>query len=196
MTKDAKKLEEKAKKSKAQIDAIVQVAHYLFEEKGYEAVGMREISSLASKSPMQLYRLGLDKQDLLAEVILRVNQKQIDEIKPFKKGKHKTAFSFIECYLLDLYESDVAVKPIRKEGAAFGWKWTAKYEALILEQLMQIIKPIGDALEHFGYKDIPAHCYAIWSLYYVGYRNAVMNNASAKECLEAIKPSLQICLKK
>lgn len=196
MTKDIAKLEEKAKRDRAQKETIVELAHILFEKKGYEAVGMREISALAGKSPMQLYRLGLDKVDLLAEVILKINEKQIQKIKPFIKDKHKDARSFIESYLLDLYKSDIAIKSIRKEGAAFGWKWPAKYEALIIEQLMQILKPIADALEHFNYKDIPAHCYAIWSLYYVGYRNAVMNNANAIECLEAIKPSLQICLKK
>lgn len=194
MTKDIEKLEEKAKKSQEQIEFIVKVAHRLFEKNGYEKVGMREISAAANKSPMQLYRLGLDKQDLLAEVILRVNAEQIRKIKPYPKSKSSS--KFIESYLLNLYEQDIAIKSIRKEGAAFGWKWSGKYEALIIGQLMQIIKPIADALTHESYDDIQARCFGIWSLYYVGYRNAVMNNADAKTCLEAIEPSLKLLLKK
>ncbi|MBU3588682.1 TetR/AcrR family transcriptional regulator [Polynucleobacter sp. 80A-SIGWE] len=196
MTKDIEKLEEKAKKSQRQIDSIVKVAHRLFEKTGYEQVGMREISAAANTTPMQLYRLGLDKQDLLAEVILKVNAKQIEGIKPFKASKTGSASKFVEGYLLTLYEQDIALKSIRKEGAAFGWKWSEKYESLIIEQLMQIIKPISDALIYDGFDDIQARCFGIWSLYYVGYRNAVMNNADAQACLDSIKPSLKLLLRK
>ena len=194
MTKDIEKLEEKAKKTQTQIDSIVLVAHQLFEKNGYERVGMREISAAAQKSPMQLYRLGLDKQDLLAEVILRVNAEQIKNIQPFSATKKLTAAQFIESYLLNLYEQDIALKSIRKEGAAFGWKWSDKYEQKIIAQLMEIIKPIADALTYFGYGEIEARCFTIWSLYYVGYRSAVMNNANAEKCLNNIRPSLHLAL--
>jgi hypothetical protein len=120
----------------------------------------------------------------------------INKIKSFNSASNTTVLAFIEKYLLDLYRQDIEIKSIRKEGAAFGWKWSEKYEALIIEQLMQILKPIADALSHFGYDEIEARCYAIWSLYYVGYRNAVMNDADANACLDAIKPSLVICLRK
>lgn len=196
MTKDVEKLEAKLKKDRVQIEAIVKVAQHLFEKHGFEKVGMREISAAAKKSPMQLYRLGLDKQDLLAEVILRVNAEQVKSIKSFTPNNKIAANKFIEGYLLDLYEQDIAIKSIRKEGAAFGWKWTEKYEALIIQQLLEIIKPIADALVHDGYKDIEARCYAIWSLYYVGYRAAVMDDANAQSCLNGIKPSLDLLLRK
>lgn len=187
---------DKAKKNQDQIEAIVKVAHRLFEKNGYEHVGMREISAAAQKSPMQLYRLGLDKKDLLAEVIIEVNARQIKKLKPFTASKETSAKSFIESYLLTLYEQDIEIKSIRKEGAAFGWKWSGKYEMRIIEQLMQIIKPIADALQHEGYEDIQARCFAIWSLYYVGYRNAVMHDVDAQACLDNIKPSLDLLLKK
>jgi AcrR family transcriptional regulator len=175
---------------------VITIAHRLFETRGYEAVGVREIAKEAGISPMQVYRLGLDKQDLLAEVILIVNQEIITAIKPFSKASSKSAVDYIEKYLLDLYAKDIDIKNIRKEGAAFGWKWSGNYEQLIIAQLMHILKPISDCLAHYQYDDIDARCYAIWSLYYVGYRNAVMNNASAAQCLEGIRPSLGICLKK
>ena len=187
---------EKARKSQEQIEAIVKVAHRLFEKNGYEHVGMREISAAAQKSPMQLYRLGLDKKDLLAEVIIQVNAKQIKKLKPFAPNPEISAELFIENYLLNLYQQDIEIKSIRKEGAAFGWKWSGKYEARIIEQLMHIIKPIADALEHEGFQDIQARCFAIWSLYYVGYRNAVMNDVDAQACFDSIKPSLKLLLRK
>lgn len=186
----------KANKTEQRKSEVINIAHRLFETRGYEVVGVREIAKEAGISPMQVYRLGLDKQDLLAEVILIVNQEIIDAIKPFAAGKSKTAVDYIEGYLLDLYAKDIGIKSIRKEGAAFGWKWSGKYEQSIIAQLMQILEPISDCLNHYRYEDIKARCYAIWSLYYVGYRNAVMNNASAAQCLESIKPSLAICLKK
>jgi AcrR family transcriptional regulator len=196
MTKSVEKLESKLKKAQAQIESIVKVAYRLFEKHGFEHVGMREISTHAKKSPTQLYRLGLDKQDLLAEVILRVNADQIKNIRPFVPHNKISSNKFIEGYLLDLYEQDIVFKTIRKEGAAFGWKWSDKYETLIIQQLMEIIKPIADALVHDGYKDIEARCYGIWSLYYVGFRAAVMNNADAQTCLDGIKPSLNLILRK
>lgn len=186
----------KAKKAQERLSQVISIAYRLFASRGYEQVGVREIAKEAGISPMQVYRLGVDKTDLLAEVILIVNQEMINKIQPFDSNSSKSALNFIEKYLLDLYLQDISIKSIRKEGAAFGWKWSDKYEALITEQLMQILKPIADALVHFEYDEIEARCYAIWSLYYVGYRNAVMNNADANACLEAIRPSLAICLKK
>lgn len=176
------------------INTIIGIAHRLFEQKGYEAVGIREICHAAGLSPTQLYRLGLTKQDLLAEVILRVNQEQIDVIMPFSPTKAATVQKYIEDYLQKLYVSDIKIKSIRAEGAAFGWKWSDKYESLITKQVFQLLKPIADALEHGGYDDIHARCYLIWCLYYVGYRKAVMNNSSAQECIKEIKPSLMLCL--
>ena len=186
----------KSAKAQERLALIVSIAHRLFASRGYEEVGIREISKEAGISPMQVYRLGVDKHDLLAEVILLVNQKMIDRLQPFNKAMSNSALRFIENYLLNLYKQDIEIKSIRKEGAAFGWKWSEKYEVLIIAQLMQILKPIADALTYFEYDEIEARCYAIWSLYYVGYRNAVMNNADAQECLNAIKPSLAICLKR
>lgn len=185
-----------AAKQQKRLAEVVAVARRLFEERGYEEVGIREISTEAGMNPMQLYRLGLDKHDLLAEVILTLNADQIKSIKPFSTVKFKSATDFVENYLLNLYKQDIAIKSIRKEGAAFGWKWSEKYEALIIEQLMQIIQPIVDALAHESYDNIQARCFGIWSLYYVGYRNAVMNSVDAKACLEAIKPSLKLLLRK
>lgn len=181
---------------KERIELVVGIAHQLFQEMGYENVGIRDICVRAGLSPTQLYRLGLDKKDLLAEVILRVNQSVIENIKPFSSKGFKTAQVFIENYLHDLYEMDIAIKNIRSEGAAFGWKWSNKYESQVIEQLMKMLKPIADALAFDHYDDIQARCFAIWSLYYVGYRHAVMENGNADDCLAQIAPALSICLKR
>jgi AcrR family transcriptional regulator len=182
--------------NRQRLETIIDIAHRLFAQSGYENVGIREICQAAGLSPTQLYRLGVSKQDLLAEVILRVNQKQIVNIKAFSASGFKSAQAYIETYLLNLYEADIAIKGIRAEGAAFGWKWSGKYEELIIAQILQLIKPISDALVHDQYDEVQARCYAIWSLYYVGYRHAVMHNGNAKACINGIKPSLALCLKR
>ena len=177
-------------------ELVIQIALEMFERDGYEHVGIRQICSVAGLSPMQLYRLGLDKKDLLAEVVLRINQQIIDRIKPFSTKGFRSAGEYIDKYLLDLYKQDIAIKSIRAEGAAFGWKWSGKYEELIIQQIFKMIQPIADALQHDGYDEIQARCYAIWSLYYVGYRHAVMHNGDAAACLTQIRPSLALCLKR
>jgi hypothetical protein len=45
-----------------------------------------------------------------------------------------------------------------------------------------------------GLDDIPARCIGIWSLYYVGYRQAVIHGGTADDCLATIKPSLRFYL--
>ena len=186
--------QETARQERAEL--VVQIAHELFEQNGYEHVGIREICTKAGISPTQLYRLGFDKKDLLAEVILRVNQDIIDRIKPFSSKGFTSAQDYIGNYLLGLYQQDIAIKSIRAEGAAFGWKWSGKYEELIIRQIFQMIQPIVDALQYDKYDEIQARCYAIWSLYYVGYRHAVMQNGHAAACLAQIRPSLALCLKR
>ena len=182
--------------NRQRLETIIDIAHRLFAQSGYENVGIRDICQAAGLSPTQLYRLGVSKQDLLAEVILRVNQKQIADIKPFCARGFKSAHAYIETYLLKLYEADIAIKGIRAEGAAFGWKWSGKYEERIIAQVFQLIQPIADALMHDQYDEIQARCYAIWSLYYVGYRHAVMHHGDAKACIDGIQPSLALCLKR
>ena len=120
----------------------------------------------------------------------------IYQLKSFDSALHISALVFIEECLLDLYRQDIEIKSIRKEGAAFSWKWSEKYESLIIEQQNQILKPVADPLTHFRYDDIDARCHAIWSLYYVGYRNAVMNNEDANACLNSIQQSQAICMKR
>ena len=57
----------KSEKNQLRLKQVVDIAHALFASRGYEQVGIREIAEAAGLNPMQVYRLGLDKQDLLAE---------------------------------------------------------------------------------------------------------------------------------
>ncbi|MFO0121433.1 MAG: TetR/AcrR family transcriptional regulator, partial [Inhella sp.] len=59
---------------------VLQAARMLFIEHGYEAVGMRDIAGAVGKQPLQLYRLKLSKADILAEVIIALNQEQIAQL--------------------------------------------------------------------------------------------------------------------
>ena len=172
---------------------VIKAARALFLEKGYDAVGMREIAQAVGRQPTQVYRLALSKSDILAEIIVTLNQEQIQKLPAMvARIKGKTALERSCSYLEKLYRSDIAHLPIRAIGAAYGWTWSSKYEALIVPQVHQLLQPIADWMAADGLSDIPARCYSVWCLYYVGYRRAVMHGGSASACLAEIRPSLAV----
>ena len=86
----------KQDKAQERLALVVKIAHQLFASRGYEEVGIREIANEAGISPMQVYRLGVGKHELLAEVILILNQEMIRKIKPFESTSYLSALTFIE----------------------------------------------------------------------------------------------------
>ena len=59
---------------------VLDAARELFMAHGYEAVGMRDIAKSVGRQPVQVYRLNLSKQDILAELIIALNEVQIGQI--------------------------------------------------------------------------------------------------------------------
>ena len=174
---------------------VLKAAKELFFEKGFEAVGMREIAHAVGLQPTQVYRLELSKTDILAEVIIALNDEQIQALPGMLTAiDGADAFERTCAYLLALYRFDVHYKPLRSVGAIHGWSWTGAYEAAVIAQVMQFLAPIAGWMKDEGFDDIPARCYGIWSLYYVGYRRAVVHGGSAQECLAEIRPSLKILM--
>jgi len=163
--------------------------------RGYEAVGMRDIALAVGRKPIQVYRLKLSKSDILAELIIELNQEQINRLPEIcKRVKGLNLLDRTCSYLRELYKLDVHYLPIRSVGAAFGWMWSATYEQRVVEQVHQLVKPLVDMMLESGLDDIPARCIGIWSLYYVGYRQAVIHGGTADDCLAVIKPSLRYFL--
>ena len=178
------------------LDKIQSVARALFMERGFEAVGMREISRAAGLQPTQVYRLQLSKIDILAEVIIELNSQLIDTLPALLETVRGNNALERSCdYLLALYQFDIHFQPLRSVGAIYGWSWNSTCEAAVIEQVWQLLAPIAGWLRQDGYGDIPARCYAIWALYYVGYRRAVTQGANASECLSEIRPSIEILLR-
>jgi AcrR family transcriptional regulator len=171
---------------------VLDAAKTLFLTHGYEAVGMRDIARAVGKQPVQIYRLNLSKADILAEVIIQLNQEQINQLPQLvSKVEGRTAFTRSCSYLRELYVLDIQYLPIRSVGAAFGWMWSATYEERVIAQVHQLITPLVEWMQEAELDNIPARCLGIWSLYYVGFRHAVMHGGSADDCLAAIKPSLR-----
>lgn len=176
-------------------EQVVHAAKILFMTHGYEAVGMRDIANAVGKQPTQVYRLDLSKTDILAEVIIALNAEQIAELpRLYSHVSGTTLFDRICSYLKQLYTLDIQYLPIRSVGAAFGWMWSKEHECRVIEQVGQLVKPVADWMSAAGLDDIPARCIGIWSLYYVGYRQAVIHGGNADDCLNAIKPSLRFLL--
>lgn len=183
------------KKAGSLREQVILAAKTLFMTYGYEAVGMRDIANAVGKQPVQVYRLDLSKSDILAEVIIALNTEQIAELpKLYSQITGTTLFDRICSYLKQLYSLDIEYLPIRSVGAAFGWMWSKEHECRVIEQVGQLVKPVADWMLDAGLDDIPARCIGIWSLYYVGYRQAVIHCGNADDCLNAIKPSLRFFL--
>lgn len=173
-------------------EQVLAAARILFMEHGYESVGMRDIAKAVGKQPVQVYRLKLSKADILAELIIALNQEQISELPELcKRVKGDSLFERSCSFLRELYKLDVHYLPIRSVGAAFGWMWSDDYEARVMEQVLQLVKPLAEWMQEEGLDDIPARCMGIWSIYYVGFRKAVMQQSNADDCLAGIKPSLR-----
>jgi AcrR family transcriptional regulator len=174
---------------------ILSVAKALFMEKGFEAVGMREIAKAVGLQPTQVYRLELSKTDILAEVIIQLNDDLIAQLPGMLKAvKGDTAVDRTCAYLLALYQFDIHYKPLRSVGAIYGWSWNATYESAVVAQVMQFLAPVAGWMGEEGLDDIPARCYGLWSMYYVGYRRAVIHGGSAEDCLAEIAPTLKILM--
>ena len=174
---------------------LVNAARILFTTKGYANVGMREIALKAGCSPMQAYRMGLAKEDLLAEISICLSNEQLEQIAAntvINAGEE--IYEFTIKYLTYLYERDIKNINIRRETAAYGWMWSTKYEERIITQVFGLLKPIIEALTTLGYDQVEARCMGIWSLYYVGFRNAVVHGHDAHICIDSISPSLKLLL--
>jgi len=174
---------------------VVQAAWDLFSTRGYTATGMRDIARQSGLAPVQVYRLGLSKEDLLAEVSILLTEHQLRHITSRARQRpEESLLSFVERYLLSLYRSDIRHLAIRRETAAYGWMWSNRHEERIVAQVGRLLQPISQALGGASLGDPQARLYTIWSLYYVGFRSAVVGGASPLECLDRIRPSLKLAL--
>jgi len=169
----------------------------LFLTHGYDAVGMREISHAVGRQPTQIYRLNLSKPDILAELVIELNDEQIRQIPDLCGRVAGTNLLDKVCaYFRELYALDIQHLPIRKVGAAYGWMWNQTYEKKIVGQVMQLLQPVITWMKEAGIEQIDARCYGIWSVYYVGFRRAAIHAGSADDCILEIRPTLEILLSK
>lgn len=175
---------------------ILDAARELFLTKGYEAVGMRDIARAVGCQPVQIYRLNLSKPDILAEVIIALNAEEIGQLPDLlAKVSGENLIERVCSYFLELYRLDIQYLPIRSVGAAFGWMWSARYEQAIIEEVLQLLQPVGGWMAEAGLDGIEARAYGIWSVYYVGFRRAAIHGGSAEACMAEIRPTLEILLR-
>jgi AcrR family transcriptional regulator len=176
---------------------VLEAAKALFLKHGYDTVGMREISHAVGRQPTQIYRLNLSKPDILAELVIELNDEQIRQIPDLcarVTGTH--LFDRVCGYFRELYALDIQYLPIRSVGAAYGWMWNPDYEEKIIGQVMQLLQPVIDWMTEAGLGQIESRCYGIWSVYYVGFRRAAIHGGSADDCIGEIRPTLEILLAK
>lgn len=174
---------------------VLAAARELFLTRGYDAVGMREIAAAVGRQPVQIYRLNLSKSDILAELIIELNDEQIRQLPALCARVIGSTLPARVCsYFRELYALDIHYLPIRSVGAAYGWLWNPAYEEMIVTQVMQLLQPVIAWMTEAGLDRIPARCYGIWSVYYVGFRRAAIQAGTADECIEEIRPTIEILL--
>ena len=163
---------------------------------GYDAVGMREIARAVDRQPVQIYRLKLSKSDILAELILDLNAEQIRQLPELcQRVKGGTVAEKVCAYFRELYALDIHYLPIRSVGAAYGWTWSKAYEEKIIGQVLQLLQPVANWMLEAGLDQIESRGYGIWSVYYVGFRRAAIHGGSADDCIQEIRPTLEILLR-
>jgi AcrR family transcriptional regulator len=164
---------------------VINVARQLFMSKGYENVGMRDIAQVLGQQPTQVYRLNLCKADILAELILELNEAQIAKLPIIKTQiKGDSVLEKVSSYV------DIEHLPLRKVAATHGWTWSLSYEEKHSKQVRQYLEPIETWMTDAGLTNVRARSLGIFSLYYIGYREAVIRQASASDCLKMIRTSL------
>lgn len=174
---------------------VLAAARELFLTRGYDAVGMREIAGAVGRQPVQIYRLNLSKADILAELVIDLNDEQIAQLPDLcARVTGANLLDKVCSYLRELYALDIQYLPIRSVGAAYGWMWNQTYEERIIGQVMQLLQPVIAWIGEAGIGQIEARCYGIWSVYYVGFRRAAIHAGSADECIREIRPTLEILL--
>lgn len=175
---------------------VLAAAKTLFMTHGYDAVGMREIARAVDRQPVQIYRLNLSKSDILAELILDLNAEQIRQLPQLcLRVKGSTVAEKVCAYFRELYALDIHYLPIRSVGAAYGWTWSKAYEEKIIGQVLQLLQPVANWMLEAGLDQIESRGYGLWSVYYVGFRRAAIHGGSADECIQEIRPTLEILLR-
>lgn len=170
---------------------VLSAARTLFMSNGYENVGMRDVAKAVGRQPTQVYRLKLSKSDILAELLLELNAQQIERLPLITSKITKgTLQEKVGKYLLKMYEFDIEHLALRQVGAAHGWSWSSEYEMKNFYQVSRLIAPIAKWIKEAELDDVNARCLGIFSLYYVGFRGAVIGKSSAIGCLKMIQSSL------
>ena len=179
-------------------EAAIALAKEYFSERGYEAVSLQELATELAVPPAALLRQELSKPDLLAEAIIALNDEQITwlESRPEATDESLPLQEAVERYLRQVYEFDIKHITLRRMGAAFGWLWAPKYEPRIWKQLFAPTAPIDGILLREGFSDREPIIKILWSLYYAGYRHAVMHRAPEEARLAEIRPALKLILRR
>ena len=179
-------------------EAAIALAKERFSERGYEVVSLQELATELAVLPAALLRQELSKPDLLAEAIIALNDEQITwlESRPEATDESLPLQEAVERYLRQVYEFDIKHITLRRMGAAFGWLWAPKYEPRIWKQLFAPTAPIDGILLREGFSDREPIIKILWSLYYAGFRHAVIHRAPEEACLAKIRPAVKLSLQR
>lgn len=175
--------------------AILRAAAELFLARGYDQVGVRDIASAAAISPALVYRYGWTKAELLAELILELNEAQIAAMRAWRPPRRGTLADRVVDYLRRLYRLDIEHRELRRLGAAYGWMWSPEQDRKCRTQIEQLLAPPRRLLTAARLDEVDTRLAAIWAAYWTYFRLAVIYDADAEACAAEVRPLVELAVR-
>jgi AcrR family transcriptional regulator len=173
-----------ATKREERISAIVDAARRLFDEKGYDAVTMREIANEVGKSPGLIYRYRESKAEILEDILADYVRKQAAHLGAIEPPSG-TALDRLMHYLCAMFAFDLERLALRRLACTQSWKWDRPTETRFFVEVIDIFEPIMASLQEVGITlDEPAR-WAIWAIYTEALRRADYEIDYARELKQA-----------
>ena len=182
-------------RAEARRAAILRAAKQLFLERGYDQVGVRDIASAAAISPALVYRYGWTKTELLAELVLELNDTQVAAMRAWRPPSRGTLADRVVDYLRRLYRLDIEHRELRRLGAAYGWMWSPEQDRKCRAQIVELLAPLRRLLTAARVDGVDTRLAAIWAAYWTYFRLAVIYDADADACAAEVRPLVELAVR-
>jgi len=179
---------------------LLEAARKLFVEHGYEAVSVTDIGKEAGVSHAMIYANFGDKAGLLYEIVRQNNAPQLAEV---QKATQAPVSARERIYkVLNVWARyDLADPELLAVMQAYSWTWSVEAEQENRQELdvhraclASLIREGRAAGEFGGEIDALEAARAIFAIYTWGLRPGVFDGASARQCVNRIKPQVELLL--
>jgi hypothetical protein len=180
---------------KNRLISLVAYIQQKIEASEFDALSLATIAKDNRMTIPQLMEFGFTKSNLVCHAVVARNEVMIQTLMT-QDLTHlgTTLIEQVEAYLLQMYQYDLRQLPFKTAIQTYAWTWSVVDEERFTNQAMKLMTPIYIALHANGFDRIDARCQTIWALYLRGLRTAAVGKGSAKDCLAAVRASLNLMI--